>query len=754
VLLALALLIAPRISLAAEPKQIDDAIRRGREYLYSMQKNGTWEKSPEPETGKARSDPNGDQWGGTTAICTYALLSAGESHEDPRLKPAIEFLLKADIKGVYAVAMRCQVLAMIPKSDAVKAAMQKDADFLKKAIHTGGAAKGLYDYLDEGPISSRIDHSVSQFGVLGAWSLADHLETFGADYWKMVDEAWRATQHENGAWSYSKAPTERYPETVAMTAAGVATLFITQDYVNRGKNLDAAGNASDPNIDKGIAWINKNYNTLLNGDRTAQYYPYYGLYGVERIGVASGFRFLGNVDWYKDGADFLVKDQNRNGGWTGSVQTAMAMLFLSRGRAPVVMNKLDYEITTGTGRAARTAEGNWNQRPRDAANLVRYIGRQTERTLNWQIVDFKATPQEMLSAPILYISGNQPLTFTAEQKQAIKSFIEQGGLILAHADGGSAPFAASIRRLGIELFKYEFRTLPASHPIYTNEQFQYSTWRRKTNVLAMSNGVRELILLLPDGDYARYWQAYDVGGRSELFELVADIFQYSVDKQNLRNKGESYLVKLDESIKPQTSIKVARLKYTGAWDPEPAGWTRLAAIVNNEQKVTLSTQVVDLAKLASASNVKIAHLTGVGAVRFTPAERDAIKTFVNAGNLLIIDAAGGSAQFCQSIETELDTILGATAKSLKEPLPADNPVYSLDGAKIPISYRPFAQKSLGSDLKIGRLRGIEINGKLAVVYSPEDLTEGLVGQPVDGVLGYSPQTATSLMMSVLTRNSH
>jgi hypothetical protein len=24
---------------------------------------------------------------------------------------------------------------------------------------------------------------------------------------------------------------------------------------------------------------------------------------------------------------------------------------------------------------------------------VRYIGRQTERTLNWQIVDFKATPQ-------------------------------------------------------------------------------------------------------------------------------------------------------------------------------------------------------------------------------------------------------------------------------------------------------------------------------------------------------------------------
>ena len=37
----------------------------------------------------------------------------------------------------------------------------------------------------------------------------------------------------------------------------------------------------------------------------------------------------------------------------------------------------------------------------------------------------------------------------------------------------------------------------------------------------------------------------------------------------------------------------------------------------------------------------------------------------------------------------------------------------------------------------------------AVFYSPEDLTAGLVGQPVDGIFGYAPESATPLMRNML-----
>ena len=56
----------------------------------------------------------GDTYGGYTALGTYALLASGESPNDPRIKAAVEFLKQADIVGIYAVAMRCQVWLLIP----------------------------------------------------------------------------------------------------------------------------------------------------------------------------------------------------------------------------------------------------------------------------------------------------------------------------------------------------------------------------------------------------------------------------------------------------------------------------------------------------------------------------------------------------------------------------------------------------------------------------------------------------------------
>ena len=48
-----------------------------------------------------------------------------------------------------------------------------------------------------------------------------------------------------------------------------------------------------------------------------------------------------------------------------------------------------------------------------------------------------------------------------------------------------------------------------------------------------------------------------------------------------------------------------------------------------------------------------------------------------------------------------------------------------------------------------RLRGITQNGRVAVFYSREDLSAGLVGEPVDGIIGYTPATATAIMRNIL-----
>src|SRR5205823_4056270 len=238
-------------------------------------------------------------------------------------------------------------------------------------------------------------------------------------------------------------------------------------------------------------------------------YPYSTLYAIERIAVAGGTKYFGDVDWYQKGTDYLVKQQRADGSFLSEFEgvktatTCMAILFLARGSAPVVMNKLDYSAASAGGKTGGT-ELNWNQRPRDVANVTRWIGRQIERDLNWQTIGLNVPADELNDAPVLYIAGNQSIDFTPEQEAKLRLFVEQGGLILGNADGSSANFAAGFRALGKRLFPaHEFAALPENHVIYTNEQFARSKWKRKPTVLSLGNGARELMILLPDSDPAK-----------------------------------------------------------------------------------------------------------------------------------------------------------------------------------------------------------------------------------------------------------
>jgi hypothetical protein len=429
--------------------------------------------------------------------------------------------------------------------------------------------------------------------------------------------------------------------------------------------------------------------------------------------------------------------------------TCFGLLFLSRGRAPVVFNKLQYEVEPA-GEKAKAA--NWNQRPRDAANLAKWVGKQTERYLNWQIVNLKVSVDELHDAPILYVSGDQPLELSKEAEGKLKQFVEQGGLILGNADCGSAKFADSFRKLGQRLFPaYEFRELPANHVIYTNEQFKGA--KHPLSLLGLSNGARELMLLFPQQDPGKYWQTGAYGGHEELHEVPGDVFLYAVDKQNLRTKGQTYVVHRDEKVKAERTIRVARIRYAGNWDPEPGGWRRLANLMHNQNRIDIQLEPVKPGE-GKLAGFKLAHMTGTTAFKLSVPERAELQKFVAAGGSLIIDAAGGSIDFSSAAEIELAAMFPGESKQLGAALGVSHPLFGSGDSKMKeVAYRNFARKTLTGGLNAPRLRGITIGNRLAVVYSPEDLSVGLVGQPIDGIYGYDPKSATELMTRIISHLS-
>ena len=104
------------------------------------------------------------------------------------------------------------------------------------------------------------------------------------------------------------------------------------------------------------------------------------------------------------------------------VNTCFAMLFLAKGRAPIVISKLKYnDDTTNT-------EGKWNQRSsRDAANITHWIGRLLEGELAFQIVTLDAPLEDMIESPILYVAGGDALKLSEAAQAETQSIYRSGG---------------------------------------------------------------------------------------------------------------------------------------------------------------------------------------------------------------------------------------------------------------------------------------------------------------------------------------
>ncbi len=733
---------------AATPAEIDQAIKKGVAFLYSVQsEEGNWDFILKPDA-KGKFSGDVKQAGGPTALAVYALLTAGESPKDPRIVKAVDYLKKTPSAGTYAIGFRANAYAMLPITDEVKRLIAGDAGWIKNSVRLGKEVKlrGFYGY-GASPKSGN-DRSTSQVAILGAWGCAQIADSFGVDFWTIIENAWRKAQLEDGGWNYAEHVNQQ--SSMAMTASGVATLFITQEYLHINDYSECRGSANDPAIEKGLKYLGEHFEGAF-----AAPWAYYTLFAIERCGAASGYKSFGDKDWFNLGADWLIKEQNKeSGSWDGAnnPNTSFALLFLGRGRSPVAVLKLQYgatEVGEGANVVAPTG-ANWNQRPRDVANICRWTGRAQERALNFQIAGIDAPVESLQEAPILYISGNQPLKFSEEKMAKLKKYVEEGGLIVGNSDCSNKQFAESFRKLGQSLFPaYEFRVVPTDHPMF--EQFPAKAWKTPPNLMSLGNGSREFMLLFASGDPSKYWQLHLLGGHEEMHQVMADVLGYAVERESVRHKGDTHLVTPDATITAERTMKVARLQYPGNWNPEAGGWRRMAAILHNEQKIDLVAESVQLGEGKLDATYALAHLTGTAANKLTDKAKDELKQYVEGGGTLLVDACGGSGAFATDFETQLVSIFGA--KGALPVLPLTHKVFASEYPGEPkiaeVDYRPYARKLLGAGTKIPQLRGLEVKGRTAVYFSREDLSTGLVGESVGGVLGYSPKSATAIVQHLL-----
>ena len=699
-------------------RAVEQAIQKGCKYLLSKQgPGGNW-----PARNKYKVGPG--------ALATYALLESGINPQNPKMMKALTWLSRNRTEKTYGLGLRANVWLSANRhtSDKYRGFLMKDAKMLWLSAHNGA-----YDYESPGKSKGgRWDNSNSQYGVLGVWAAAMNLGEVPSAYWKAVLTHWKGCQNGDGGWGYRTAGKGGQGGSRAtMTAGGVATCFVcfdslyAQDFVKCNRKLNF------PPIERGLAWLDKNFAKTLGGQKHLYYY----LYGVERVGLASGYKYFGKQDWYKLGATNLLRRQSGNGSWGNDLaDTAFALLFLIRGRNAIVFNKLEFD-------------GDWNNRPRELASLTRWMSRTFERTVNWQIINLKVPVGEWHDAQILYISGAMKPNFTDAHINKLRQFVHQGGTIFSATECGGLGFKKGIREVYAKLFpEHKLTPLGPEHIIYS-DKIQYRLAGAKPRMEMITNGVRPLVIHT-DMDVPLSWQLSRTVSHKWAFQAAVNIVRYVTGNITThRPRGVTHWPPPPKAT-PGRTVKLARLRHAGNFNPEPLAYTRFARLMAQNAGVGVEVVGPISANRLAGSGASVATLTGTGKLELSAGEITALKRFVDDGGTLVIDAAGGCTTFAASAKRVVEKMYGVMKLRT---LSSTSKVLRLEGKAIAkVKYRRRTSLRLGRQTTPA-LRGVLVGSgrRVGIYLSREDLTAGLVGYTSYTVDGYAPDSAFEIMRNIV-----
>ena len=691
----------------------------------------------------------GAYYGGLDALCVYSLMQSGEAIPDKTLDIKSPFItgLIAQMKklpdtdgpATYAHALRATALALFNRPQD-RITLRADFEWLLKAANRGAYTYDAPDAAQPADFRRRRqgfgvmgqdgiwDASNSQYGLLGVWSGAEVGLEVPTSYWKDVEDHWTQNQQSDGEWGYESP--EEGSGRQSMTAAGIASLFVTHDWLAVPRfGSDVGREPFSPALSKGLAWFEQSDHSVnTNG---AQLWGY-SLYGIERVGLASGFKYFGTHDWYRELAQVILDNQNPDGSWGQQelIDTPYVLLFLARGRHPVIMNKLRFD-------------GFWANRPRDLSNLSTYVSEELERPLNWQIVPIEHEWTDWTDSPILYMASHKAPTLSDRDYDNIRSFINNGGLLFTQSDGSDAAFDAFVAQMAHKLFpNYPMTDLPPDDPLYSVDYHL----EPKPHLKVVSNGARLLIVHSPV-DLARAWQLRMARVQTMPFQFGLNLFIYATGKRELHNRLEAgYLTAVNAA--PTYTIRVARLSYNGNWDPEPSAWTRYSRWFQRQTGYGLDVSTVPMSDL-KPETAPIAILTGTDAYTPTPQEIRAVRNYVQAGGVLFVDLCGGGGAFEESARTKL--FANAFPTGFLRSIPPEAPLLNTGNPGMEDLTHPhlraFALEKLG--ISNDELPDSFIAGRGHVIFTPLDMTDGLLNTNAWAIIGYDPAYAQAFMKNLL-----
>jgi hypothetical protein len=742
---------------AADPlvEKVRKAIDDGKAYLLGQQRrdDGSWEIG-----GNAVQHR-----GGQTSLAILALLTSGVDPKNEAIQDGLKYLRKVKPTQTYVVGL--QTMALAQAGQAVdRELIQRNVEWLLAGQKDSG-----WSYTQGGAP----DNSNTQYAVLGLHAAIESGVAVEKKALERIRQHMLASQR-GGGWGYNLAQAPR----MTMTCAGLCNLIIAGMDLDVGKQRMLDGKivgcgVYDENkpIADALRWIGGEFPAEIPPGIAQQRlggWPFYWLYGIERTGRLTGQRFLGGHDWYEVGCRYLVGAQKTGGRWEGGsgdgppiIATSFALLFLAKGRTPVLLTKLAYGPADYAG---------WNNKHSDVRHLVEFASRELfkRQPLAWQIFDVRKTnadpaerrrlASELLASPIVYLNGHDDVRLAEREIDILREYVENGGFLLGEACCGRDEFRRTFEKLIDAILPgSELKPVPPDHPIWTASGKFLVRANEPFPLLGVQHGCKWVAIFSPK-PMAYYWEANDFDKSADgkaAFHLAANIIAYATGLEPPRPRLTEIEIPHDDGKERvrRGYLKVGQLRYQpkgGDWRPAPHAMRNLMSEV---RKAGIDVVLEPTPIFPSVENIvryRFLYMHGRSGFEERPQDLQHLHFNLTSGGLLLADACCGSSAFDAAFRKFME-VLWAKEKLKLEPIPLSDELFSkeLNGSQITQVHcrRLDADgKSVDPNYRLVApvLEGIKYNVRWVVIYSKYDIGCALEYTKSSDCLGHDHKSAVRL----------
>lgn len=758
--MAVLALVAVRPAFAKEATQpvsaieICEAIDRGCNYLLRQQKsNGEY-----PADGLLTHPI------AVTSLATLALLDCGITTAAPPVQQSLRFLEKVtDNESLRTHDLALLTLALVAAHEPAYLPKIKEltTQLAARQRTDGGWGSSAAD--------DRSQPNLSQLSLLALREATSCGIATSGIVWSQARRYWQTTQRTDGGWYDVYRDPTRGEEAVgafaqtltALSALSTCQRMLEIDEVRKSSGINGSQQwRPDDAIRRGIDWLHNNVTTRSDPGRTTTSY----LLGLERAGRLGTTFIREDLSWYQDGAALLLRQQDpATGKWTGNndvISTSHALLFLARGLAPVVINNLvdAAGVVTSSHEAASSGLGSHGPgslskfisgRPGWPSSVVAQdvpIGTDSERILN-----------TLKQAPIVLLTGRTITRLGTAEKSALQMYLSQGGILLASPRTGDTLFEQEFRKLVEVLLpagQPTLNRLDPDHPIYRSE---FAIPVKKRQLLAVDAGCRTSILYCPM-DLPSLWAL------STRYGSLVDDKAFAGDIEAASQIGTNILAYASGKVPPgRFDIRVEPAASTVAADRQEilighltlAGTPRLAGNLQRTLRENAGLEIlVEAASLrdddARLHEFAVLMLHGSKPLTLSAAEATKLKSFLDRGGVLFVDACCGSEDFDRSFRKTIADLLP------NEPLrriPVDNAIFSSrtahDLQRVKHQFYDVTRGQQTIEETSPLLEAVTRGGRFQVIYSKRDITCALEQPLVLGCNGYLPPDAFRITMNIL-----